>query len=107
MDKIEKIIVKITKLREEIIKIPKSCGQTPEEAKEVQERTSRIKTKVERLKEKLLFEQYVELQSREFKEDLIGYKKFKEPGKVTCIKVTFTWGWLRVYRNNTNSIDWY
>ena len=107
MTKIEKIIVKITKLREEIIKTPINSGRTQEDAKEIQERTSKIKTKVERLKERLLFEQYIELQSKEFKEDLIGYKKFKEPEKVICIKVTFTWGWLRVYRNNTNSIEWY
>ncbi|HEY8889315.1 MAG TPA: hypothetical protein VIM70_03590 [Clostridium sp.] len=107
MNEIKKIIEKITKLREEIIKISKNGGYTQEEAKEIQERTSKIKTKVERLKEKLLFEQYIELQSNEFKEDLIGYKKFKEPGKVMCIKVSFTWGWLRVYRNNTNSIEWY
>ena len=90
MDKIEKIILRITKLREEIIETPTNGGHTEEEAKEIQERISKIETKVERLKEKLLFEQYIELQSREFKEDLIGYKKFKEPGKDLCIKVTLS-----------------
>jgi len=68
LTKTEKIIVKITKLREEIIKTPINSGRTQEEAKEIQERTSKIKTKVERLKEKLLFEEYIELQSKEFKE---------------------------------------
>lgn len=59
------------------------------------------------LKEALLYICYLEMQSKEFKEDIKGYEKFKEPGKDTCIKVNFTWGWLRVYRNKTNEIEWY
>ena len=59
------------------------------------------------LEEQLLYEQYLEIQSKEWKESIIGYKKFKEPGKEVAIKVNFTWGWLRVYRNNDKQIEWY
>ena len=59
------------------------------------------------IKEKLLYEQYLKLQSKEWKEEIIGYKKFKEPGKDVCIRVTFTWGWLRVFITKDNQIEWY
>lgn len=58
-------------------------------------------------KEEILYEQYVKLQSKEWKEEIIGYKKFKETGKDVCIRVTFTWGWLRVYITKDNQIEWY
>ncbi|MBO0555733.1 hypothetical protein EXQ37_11095 [Clostridium botulinum] len=57
--------------------------------------------------EELLFEEYLKMQSKEFKEDLIGYESFKQPGKYICIKVNFTWGWLRVYRTKDGRIEWY
>ncbi len=60
-----------------------------------------------KLKEKRLYEQYLEMQSKEGKKEIIGYEKFKEPGKEMAIKVNFTWGWLRVYRNNDKQIEWY
>lgn len=59
------------------------------------------------LKEKLLYICYLEIQSDEWKEDLLGYEKFKEHGKDVCIKVNFTKFWLRVYRNKNNEIEWY
>lgn len=58
-------------------------------------------------KEKLLYEQYLKLQSKEWKEEIIGYRNFKETGKEVCIRVTFTWGWLRVYITKDNQIEWY
>lgn len=58
-------------------------------------------------KEKLLYEQYLKLQSKESKEEIIGYRNFKENGKELCIRVTFTWGWLRVYTTKDNLIEWY
>ena len=58
-------------------------------------------------KEKLLYEQYLKLQSKEWKEEIIGYRNFKETGKKVCIRVTFTWGWLRVYITKDNQIEWY
>lgn len=62
---------------------------------------------LEDLKEALLYMQYLELQSKEFKENINGYEKFKEHGKDVCIKVNFTWGWLRVYRTKDDQIEWY
>lgn len=59
------------------------------------------------LNEALLYKCYLELQSKEWKEDILGYEKFKEPGKDISIKVNFTWGWLRVYRTKDNGIEWY
>ncbi|MGO5074311.1 hypothetical protein ACTQ4K_10265 [Clostridium sporogenes] len=57
--------------------------------------------------EELLFNEYLKMQSKEFKEDLIGYESFKQLGKDVCIKVNFTWGWLRVYRTKDGRIEWY
>lgn len=65
------------------------------------------KKTLKKLKEALLYEQYLELQSKEFKEDIVGYEKFKEPGKDIAIKINFNWGWLRVYRTKGNQIEWY
>lgn len=57
--------------------------------------------------EKKLFEQYLKLQSKEFKEDILGYEHFEQQGHDLIIKVNFTWGWLRVYKNNSGEIEWY
>ena len=46
-------------------------------------------------KEKLLYEQYLKLQSKEWKEEIIGYRNYKETGKKVCIRVTFTWDILK------------
>lgn len=62
---------------------------------------------IKELQETLLYICYLELLSKEWKENVLGYEKFKEPGKDICIKVNFTWGWLRVYRTKGNSIEWY
>lgn len=58
-------------------------------------------------KEALLYKCYLELQSKEFKEDILGYEHFEQPGHNLIIKVNFTWGWLRVYRTKNNEIEWY
>lgn len=62
---------------------------------------------LKRLNEELLYREYLELQSKEFKEDVIGYEKLIMDGKDISIKVNFTWGWLRVYRTKDNQIEWY
>jgi hypothetical protein len=59
------------------------------------------------LREELLFQCYLEMQSNEWKEEIIDYKSFKQPGHDICIRVNFTWGWLRVYRTSHNGIEWY
>lgn len=58
------------------------------------------------LKEALVYRRYLDMQSKEFKEDIKGYEPFKQAGADVCIKVTFTWGWLRVYSRGS-SIEWY
>jgi len=60
-----------------------------------------------KLQGELLFRQYLELQSEEYKKDLIGYEHFEQPDHDLIIKVNFTWGWLRVYRTKGGSIEWY
>lgn len=72
------------------------------------EKDIRIHTEaLKKLNEELLYREYLELQSKEFKEDLIGYEKLIMPGKDISIKVNFNWGWLRVYRTKTDQIEWY
>lgn len=44
------------------------------------------------LREELLYREYLEMQSKEFKEDVIGYEKLIMPGADIAIKVNFTWG---------------
>lgn len=58
------------------------------------------------LQETLLYKRYLDMQSKEFKEDIKGYEPFKQAGADVCIKVTFTWGWLRVYSKGSG-IEWY
>lgn len=62
---------------------------------------------LKKLNEELLFQQYLCLQSKVFKENITGYEKLKMQGKDVAIKVIFTWGWLHVYRNKDDSIEWY
>lgn len=59
------------------------------------------------LQEKLLFGQYLEMQSKEWKEDILGYESFVQEGHDLAIKVNFTWGWLRVYYTKNGQIEWY
>lgn len=59
------------------------------------------------LKEALLYKSYLELQSEEWKEDILGYEHFEQPGHDAIIKVNFTWGWLRVYYTKSGEIEWY
>lgn len=60
-----------------------------------------------KLNEELLFREYLELQSKEFLEDLIGYEKLIMQGKDIAIKVNFKSFWLRVYRTKAGQIEWY
>jgi hypothetical protein len=57
--------------------------------------------------EKKLYEYYLSLQSSEWKEDILGWESFNEPGTKVSIKVNFTWGWLRVYQKQNGEIEWY
>ncbi|MDD3224735.1 MAG: hypothetical protein PHX70_08580 [Clostridium sp.] len=107
MSKIDEIILKITKLAKEFSELTANGGDTQLEAKKIHRRKITLRNNIRKLKEQLLFEQYLKLQSNEIKEDVIGYEKFKEPGKELAIKVNLTWGWLRVYRNKNNQIEWY
>ena len=58
-------------------------------------------------KEQRLYDQYLKLQSKEWKEDIIDWKKFKQPNTEVSIRVNFTWGWLRVYQKSSGEIEWY
>ncbi|URZ06805.1 hypothetical protein [Clostridium felsineum] len=56
--------------------------------------------------QKELFKVYCDLQSKEFREEIINYEPLKMPDVQYAIKVNFTWGWLRVYKRD-NVIEWY
>lgn len=58
------------------------------------------------LREGLLYKEYLAMQSKEFKEDVIGYERLVMPGADISIRVNFKWGWLRVYRTKAG-IEWY
>lgn len=62
---------------------------------------------LKKINEVLLYKQYLDLQSKEFKENLIGYEELKMPGKDIAIKVNFTSFWLYVYRTENGQIEWY
>lgn len=74
---------------------------------DINEKDKKIHSKdLKDLKEALVYRRYLDMQSKEFKEDIKGYEPFKQAGADVCIKVTFTWGWLRVYSKGS-SIEWY
>lgn len=53
-----------------------------------------------------LYEQYLKLQSKEFKSDILNYEKSTQEGHDLIIKVNFKNGsWLRVYRNKDNDSE--
>lgn len=60
-------------------------------------------------KHKKLFEEYLKLQSDEWKLNIIGgFEKFKEPKHDIAIKINFKDGnWLRAYYTRTGGIEWY
>lgn len=107
MARIEENIVEHTRLAKEFASMKVNSGDTPEEVLDTENRKAEIKNNIQKLKHELLFEQYLKLQSNEFKEDLINYEPFSLPEHDIAIKVNFTWGWLRVYRNKNNQIEWY
>lgn len=76
--------------------------------KDITEKDIRIhKAALKSLNEELLYREYLDMQSKEFKEDLIGYEKLIMPGKDIAIKVNFKSFWLRVYRTKPGEIEWY
>lgn len=55
-----------------------------------------------------LFNYYISLQSKEFKEEIEGYKNLNMKNTLCAIKVTFKNGeWIRVYKKLNNEIEWY
>ena len=57
-------------------------------------------------KHEILFQDYLELRSKESKKHIAGFEEYNEPGKDTAIKVNLRNGnSLRVYYNGSN-IDW-
>lgn len=107
MTRKEEIILEILSLEKEFVNLPANGGDTEGEATAIDLRKATIKEEVQSLKEKLLYRQYLELQSDEWKENIIGYEHFGQEGHDVIIKVNFTWGWLRVYRNKRNELEWY
>ncbi|MDT8715556.1 hypothetical protein IAI10_02635 [Clostridium sp. 19966] len=103
----DKLILQITRLTKEFINLPQNGGNTPEEALRIDKKKAYLQTEIKRLKEELLFNQYLELQSKEFKKDLIGYEPLSMSGKDVAIKVKFKSFWLHVYRAKNNGIEWY
>jgi hypothetical protein len=96
--------------------IPKDINKIKQQIKaleyQLQQDTNEKDVKIhgavlKKLNEALLYEQYLELQSKEFKENVIGYKKLTMHGKDIAIKVNFTQRWLHVYRTKDNQIEWY
>lgn len=60
------------------------------------------------LQEALLYKSYLELQSKEWKSNIINYEPFIESGHRISIKVNFKNDtWLRVYRGPGGEIEWY
>ncbi|MBW9147234.1 hypothetical protein K2F40_16370 [Clostridium sp. CM028] len=57
-------------------------------------------------KHEILFQDYLELKSKESKDCIMGFQEYNEPGKDIEIKVNLINGdWLRVYYNDSD-IDW-
>lgn len=75
-------------------------NDTTEKEKEIHSRV------LKGLKEALVYRRYLDMQSKEFKEDIEGYEPFKQEGADICIKIKFTWGWIRVYSKGSG-IEWY
>lgn len=97
------------------IEIPKDIDKLKQDIKALEYQLQHDTTKkdikihttaLKDLREELLYREYLAIQSKEFKEDVIGYEKLIMPGTEVAIKVNFTWGWLRVYRTKTG-IEWY
>lgn len=107
MMKNDGIVLQITELAKQFVNLPKNGGDTPEEAAKIDKKKASLQRKIKKLKRELLFNQYMDLQSNDFKKNITGYKELSMPGKEIAIRVNFTWGWLRVYRTKNNSIEWY
>ena len=59
-------------------------------------------------KHKILFDRYIDLQSKERKLNITRYEEFRETGRLIAIKVIMKNGdWLIVYCNKKNEIVWY
>lgn len=55
-----------------------------------------------------LYKDYLDLQSKEIKDTVIGYDPFIEPGTTAAIKINFKDGsWIRAYRNKNGELEWY
>lgn len=97
------------------IEMPKDINKLKQQCKALEYQLKQDTTKqdikihteaLRSLNEELLYRKYLAMQSKEFKEDVIGYEKLIMTGTDVAIKVNFTWGWLRVYSKG-NEIGWY
>lgn len=98
------------------VEIPQDTNKLKQQIKAIEyqlqqdttEKDIRIhKAALKGLNEELLYRQYLDLQSKEFLEDLVDYEKLIMPGKDIAIKVNFKSFWLRVYRTESGQIGWY
>lgn len=54
-------------------------------------------------KHEILFQDYLELKSKESKQCIMGFQEYNKPGKDIEIKVNLVNGnWIRVYYNGSN-----
>ena len=59
-------------------------------------------------KHKKLYNEYLKLQSDEWKLNIKGCEKFNQPGHNIAIKINFKdSNWLRAYYTSTGGIEWY
>lgn len=55
-----------------------------------------------------LFNYYCQLQSKEMREEITGFKPLKMKNKRIAIKVIFNSGdWLHLFQNLDGSVEWY
>ena len=65
-----------------------------------------LKVVIKMYKHEILFQDYLELKSKNSKKYISGFQEYNEPGKETAIKVNFKNGnSVRVYYNGSD-IDW-
>lgn len=59
-------------------------------------------------KQEKLFNFYIKLQSKEFKEEIKEYKNLNMKNMLCAIKVIFKNGeWIRVYQKPNREVEWY
>ena len=54
-----------------------------------------------------LYNYYYNLQSKEMRSEIKGFKKLSMKGVNIAIKVIFKNDWLRVYQKSDGTVEWY